>query len=107
MSSNTITRIELAESIAQHVGLQKHEASSVLATLLEEMTQGMIADGQLKLSAFGSFTIRSKKSRVGRNPKTGEEVMITPRMTLSFRASHLLKKRILKKREKDTFLKAS
>jgi len=107
MSDSTLTRMELSESIAQHVGIQKHEASSVLSTILEEMTRGLINDGQLKLSAFGSFSIRSKKERIGRNPKTGEEVMITPRKTLSFRASHILKKRIAKKKDKDAFLKAS
>lgn len=107
MSNSTLTRMEISESISHTVGIQKHEASAVLSTILEEMTKGLMNDGQLKLSAFGSFSIRSKKERIGRNPKTGEEVMITPRKTLSFRASHILKKRITKKKDKEAYLKAS
>jgi integration host factor subunit alpha len=96
MAVKTITRVEIADAIARKVGLSKQRATQILETALEEMSQGLIKDEQLKLSSFASFNIHKKSKRVGRNPKTGREVMITPRKTISFRASDILKNRILK-----------
>ncbi|ARN85426.1 integration host factor subunit alpha [Candidatus Nucleicultrix amoebiphila] len=96
MAHTTITRSDLTEAIANQTGLQKNEASIILQSILEEMTRGLVKEGVLKLSSFGSFAVRQKNSRVGRNPKTGEEVVITPRRTISFRASHILKKKVEK-----------
>jgi integration host factor subunit alpha len=94
MSQTTLTRTEISEAIANQTGLQKQDASIILGLILEEMTKGLIKAGSLKLSSFGSFSVRSKNKRVGRNPKTGTEVVITPRRTISFKASHILKKRV-------------
>ena len=96
MTAKTITRTEISEAIADKVGFSKQRANQILETVLEEMIQGLIKDGQLKLSSFASFNIHKKNNRIGRNPKTGQEVMITPRKTISFRASDILKSRILK-----------
>ena len=96
MVSKTITRVEISESIAHKTGLSKQRANHILEEALELMIQGLVKDSQLKLSSFASFNINKKNSRVGRNPKTGQEVMITPRKTVSFRASDILKSKILK-----------
>jgi integration host factor subunit alpha len=96
MVAKTITRMEIAEAIANKVGLSKQRANQILETALEGMIQGLIKDSQLKISSFASFNIQKKKNRIGRNPKTGQEVMITPRKTVSFRASDILKNRVLK-----------
>lgn len=95
MSDKTLTRTEISDAIADRAGVSRGRANDILETVLEEMVQGLIHDGSLKLSSFGSFTVRSKKNRVGRNPKTGEEVMIEPRKTISFHPSSFLKERVV------------
>jgi integration host factor subunit alpha len=93
--SLTITRADIGQAIARRVGLPRQQATHIMDGILEELSNGLICDGRAKLSSFGSFIVRQKHDRVGRNPKTGEEIMITPRRTLLFRASHLLKCRVL------------
>jgi len=66
----------------------------LVESLLDEITNALVKEGHVKISSFGTFHIRTKSERIGRNPKTGKEVMITPRKSLSFRASHLLKESV-------------
>lgn len=92
MSNRTITRADLAESVYTTVGLSRSESGDLVEAMLDEMSEAILREGGLKISSFGSFSTRFKKERVGRNPKTGVEVPITPRKVLVFRASHILKK---------------
>lgn len=94
MESRTITRADLAESVYEQVGLSRNESADLVETVLDEVCKGLIKGDTVKISSFGSFSVRSKGQRVGRNPKTGVEVPILPRKVLVFRASHVLKSRI-------------
>src|SRR4051812_24621110 len=91
---NTLTRANLAESIYAQVGLSRNESSVLLETVLERIATTLEAGEAVKISAFGTFMVRQKGQRVGRNPKTGIEVPILPRKVLSFRPSQVLKARI-------------
>lgn len=94
MTEKTITRAQLSEAVYQEVGLSRNESADLLEAVLDEIS-GALAKGEaVKISSFGSFSVRSKGQRIGRNPKTGEEVPITPRKVLVFRPSQLLKKKI-------------
>jgi integration host factor subunit alpha len=92
--SGTITRAQLAEAIYQEVGLSRNESADLLELVLNEITQSLLKGETVKISSFGSFSLRQKSQRIGRNPKTGEEVTILPRKVLVFRPSQLLKGRI-------------
>jgi integration host factor subunit alpha len=93
-SMGTLTRADLAESINRRVGLSRADSLEMVESILTHMCDAL-ADGQnVKISGFGTFLLRDKAERVGRNPKTGIEVPITPRRVLSFRASQMLKDRI-------------
>lgn len=94
MSERTITRADLANSIYEQVGLSRNESSDLVESILGEMADALAQGDHVKISSFGSFSLRQKAERIGRNPKTGEEVPITPRKVLVFRASHVLKDRI-------------
>lgn len=94
MSNRTLTRSDLAEAVYQQVGLSRNESSDLVEAMLDELSNTLIKGENVKISAFGSFSIRQKGERVGRNPKTGVEVPILPRKVLVFRASHVLKDRI-------------
>jgi len=96
MTNRTITRADLAESVYEQVGLSRNESSDLVELVLEEVSKALIAGRNVKISSFGSFSIREKGERIGRNPKTGVEVPILPRKVLVFRASHVLKDRINK-----------
>lgn len=96
MSEKTITRAQLSEAIYEEVGLSRNESAALLETVLEEMSQALAKGDTVKISSFGSFSVRSKGQRIGRNPKTGTEVPILPRRVLVFRPSQLLKSRINK-----------
>ncbi len=91
---NTITRAQLADAIYAQVGLSRNESAALLESVLERVSATLAAGKAVKLSAFGTFSVRQKAQRVGRNPKTGIEVPISPRRVLSFRASQVLKARI-------------
>lgn len=94
MSERTVTRADLAEAVYQRVGLSRTESSELVEMVLGEIS-GCLASGEtVKLSSFGSFVVREKGERVGRNPKTGEEVPIEPRRVLVFKPSAVLKQRI-------------
>ena len=94
MSQTTVTRADLAEAVYQEVGLSRNESADLVETVLGEIEEALARGELVKISSFGSFVVRQKGQRVGRNPKTGEEVPIMPRRVLVFRASHVLKDRI-------------
>ncbi len=94
MADETITRAQLSEAVYQEVGLSRNESADLLETVLDEIATALAQGESVKISSFGSFSVRSKGQRVGRNPKTGEVVPILPRRVLVFRPSQLLKKRI-------------
>jgi integration host factor subunit alpha len=91
MEGRTITRADLSESVFQEVGLSRNESSDLVETILSEVVEALARGESVKISSFGSFTVRDKGQRVGRNPKTGQEVPILPRRVLVFRASNVLK----------------
>ncbi|MCG8490501.1 MAG: integration host factor subunit alpha [Sneathiellales bacterium] len=94
MSKNTLTRAHLAEALYQQVGLSRNESADHVEAVLGEIADRLVAGETVKISSFGSLQVRQKNGRVGRNPKTGEEVPIDPRRVLVFRASHVLKNKI-------------
>ena len=98
MSNQTITRAQLSEAVYQEVGLSRNESADLLESVLAMITDALAKDETVKISSFGSFSVRSKGQRIGRNPKTGEEVPILPRKVLVFRPSQVMKARINSKR---------
>ena len=94
MVGKTVTRAQLGEAVYQEVGLSRNESGELVEAVLREISDALVDSESVKVSSFGSFSVRSKGERVGRNPKTGEEVPILPRKVLVFRASHVLKCRI-------------
>jgi integration host factor subunit alpha len=96
MKGNTVTRAQLAEAVYQEVGLSRNESADLVDTVLNEISDALTRGESVKVSSFGSFLVRMKGERIGRNPKTGEEVPIKPRRVLVFRASHVLKERVNK-----------
>ncbi|MCP5404878.1 MAG: integration host factor subunit alpha [Pseudomonadaceae bacterium] len=91
MSSKTLTRMDLADAVYREVGTSRKEAAEVVDATFEEIIKTVGRGETVKLSNFATFSVRSKRARMGRNPKTGEEVPITPRKVLVFKASHNLK----------------
>ncbi len=89
-----MTRADLAEAVFKKVGLPRNESAEIVELVLREIVSSLENGDQVKLSSFGSFGIREKGERIGRNPKTGQEVPITPRRVLVFRASNIMKQRI-------------
>jgi len=94
MPNKTLTRMDLSEAIFREVGLSRNDASQMVESVIEHMSDALVRGEQVKISSFGTFSVRDKTARVGRNPKTGEEVPINPRRVLTFRPSHLLKDRV-------------
>lgn len=95
-ASTTITRADLAEAVYNELGLSRNDCARYVEMVLGEVIGALERGEPVKLSSFGSFSVRQKGKRVGRNPKTGEEVPILPRKVLVFRASHVLKNKINK-----------
>ena len=94
MAGNTITRSQLSEAVYQEVGLSRNESADLLESVLNKISDTLAGGDSVKISSFGSFSVREKGQRVGRNPKTGEEVPILPRKVLVFRPSQVLKSQI-------------
>ena len=94
MAGHTVTRAQLAEAVYQQVGLSRNESAELVESVIGEISRALERGDIVKISSFGSFAVRRKGQRVGRNPKTGEEVPISPRRVLVFRASHTLKHQI-------------
>ena len=91
----TLTRADLYEAVYQKVGLSRSESSQLVETVLGEICDAAVRGESIKLSSFGTFAVRTKNERVGRNPKTGEEVPITPRRVMVFKPSNILKNRVI------------
>jgi len=91
MAKKTVTRAQLSEVVYQEVGLSRNESAQLVEVVLEEISSCLERGENVKLSSFGSFLVRDKGGRMGRNPKTGDEVPITPRKVLVFRPSNVLK----------------
>ncbi|MFO0993355.1 MAG: integration host factor subunit alpha [Hyphomicrobiales bacterium] len=94
MAGKTLTRADLSEAVHRQVGLSRTESAELVKSILDRLTDALITGQSVKLSSFGTFMVRSKGGRVGRNPKTGEEVPITPRRVLVFRPSQVMKNQI-------------
>ena len=94
MAGDTITRAQLSEAVYEEVGLSRNESADLVEAVLEEMVNALSDGETVKISSFGSFSIRQKSQRMGRNPKTGEEVPILPRKVIIFKPSHVLKNSI-------------
>ena len=94
MAEKTMTRMDLAEAVHNEVGLSRNESADLVEAVLTHVSDALVRGEQVKISSFGTFSVRDKAARVGRNPKTGEEVPIHPRRVLTFRPSHLMKDRV-------------
>jgi integration host factor subunit alpha len=90
----TVTRADLAEAVYRRVGLSRLESAQLVEMVLGEVSDATLRGENVKLSGFGTFLLRSKRERIGRNPKTGVEAKITPRKVVVFKASHLLRARV-------------
>jgi integration host factor subunit alpha len=99
MTERTLTRADLAEAVYEQVGLSRNESADLVKALFLEIANRLILGEEVKISGFGSFSVRQKNQRIGRNPKTGVEVPILPRKVLVFRASHVLKDGINRKQK--------
>ena len=94
MADKTLTRMDLNEAVFREVGLSRNESADLVESVLNHMSDAMVKGEQVKISSFGTFSLRAKSARVGSNPKTGDEAPIAPRRVLTFRPSHLLKDRV-------------
>jgi integration host factor subunit alpha len=92
--SHTVTRADLADAVHRRIGLSRTESSEFVEAVLSEIFDAIVSGEDVKLSSFGSFHIRSKNERIGRNPKTGEAAPITARRVVMFKASNVLRARI-------------
>lgn len=89
-----MTKADIADIINERIGLSKKDSMEILESMLEKIKSELASGNDVKLSGFGHFMVRQKNERRGRNPKTGEEIMITPRKVVTFRASQLLRDRL-------------
>ena len=94
MGSTTLTRMDLSEALFREVGLSRNESADLVERVLEHMSDALVQGESVKISSFGTFSVRHKTERMGRNPKTGDDVPITPRRVLTFRPSHLMKEKV-------------
>ncbi|MEM0921985.1 MAG: integration host factor subunit alpha [Pseudomonadota bacterium] len=94
MAGKTLTRSDLSEAVYREIGLSRNESSELVESILERIADALVNGDNVKISSFGTFALRDKGARIGRNPKTGEEVPIDPRRVLVFRPSHIMKERV-------------
>jgi len=94
MAGNTATRSDLSEAVYREIGLSRHESAEMVESILGHISNALVGGDTVKISSFGTFSVRDKGPRMGRNPKTGEEVPIPPRRVLVFRPSHIMKERV-------------
>ncbi|MDE0923438.1 integration host factor subunit alpha [Aurantimonas coralicida] len=95
MGERTLTRADLSEAVFRKIGLSRTESAQLVEMVLDEMCSTIASGESVKISSFGSFLVREKNERIGRNPKTGEEVPILPRRVAVFKPSNVLKDRIV------------
>ena len=96
MADHTVTRAQLTEAVYQEVGLSRNESAELVESVIGTIADALERGEMVKISSFGSFAVRQKGQRIGRNPKTGEEVPILPRQVLVFKPSNVLKSKINK-----------
>ena len=94
MEKNSTTRSSLSEAVYKNVGLSRNESSALVDLVFNEISKSLINGGDVKISSFGTFIVKSKNERIGRNPKTGEEVPISARQVVTFRPSNVLKSEV-------------
>ena len=94
MEKNSTTRSSLSEAVYKNVGLSRNESSTLVDLVFNEISKSLINGGDVKISSFGTFIVKSKNERIGRNPKTGEEVPISARQVVTFRPSNVLKSEV-------------
>ena len=94
MAGKTLTRMDLSEAVFREVGLSRNESAQLVESVLGHLSDALARGESVKISSFGTFNVREKAARVGRNPKTCEEVPIHPRRVLTFWPSHLMKERV-------------
>jgi integration host factor subunit alpha len=92
--AGTLTRADLADILNRQVGLSRADSANMIESVLDHMTNALISGENVKISGFGTFVLRDKAERIGRNPKTGVEVPITPRRVLTFRASQGMRQKV-------------
>lgn len=98
MTNTTLTRADIVDSLVREVTLPRHQATDFLEASIEIMSGALAEEGLIKLSSFGSFNVRQKAKRIGRNPKTGKEAVITPRKVISFTPSHYLREKVQRRK---------
>ena len=91
MAGNTLTRADLSEAVHRQIGLSRTESADLVKLVLDTIGDMLVTGEAVKLSSFGTFMVRAKRERIGRNPKTGQEVPITPRRVLVFRPSQVMR----------------
>ena len=94
MEKTATTRSTLSEAVYRNVGLSRNESAALVDSVFNEISKSLINGNDVKISSFGTFIVRNKKERIGRNPKTGEEVAITARQVVTFRSSNVLKSEV-------------
>ncbi len=94
MIKNTVTRADLAEALYREIGLSRTESAALVEAVIDQVIEALIRGEVVKLAGFGTFSLRDKKERIGRNPKTGEEVPITSRRVLTFKPSQMMRDRV-------------
>ena len=94
MTAGTLTRADIAAKINQQIGLSRNESAAIVESILDHMSDALAGGQNVKISGFGTFVLRDKAQRIGRNPKTGVEVPITPRRVLGFRPAQMVRTRI-------------
>ena len=104
MEKSATTRSTLSEAVYRNVGLSRNESAMIVDSVFNEISKGLINGHDVKISSFGTFIVRNKKERIGRNPKTGEEVPITARQVVTFRSSNVLKSEVSDLSIKDNFI---
>ncbi len=94
MSDKSLTRMDLSEAVVSELGVSRNEATQLVESVLRHISDTLVSGESVKISKFGTFSVRNKGARIGRNPKTGVEVEISPRRVLSIRFSNQVKRRI-------------
>jgi len=94
MAGSTLTRSDLSQALYREIGLSRNESTEMVETILRLISDALVTGDTVKISSFGTFAVRDKRARIGRNPKTGVEVPITPRRVITFRSSHILRDRV-------------
>lgn len=100
MVARTVTRADLAEAVHREIGLSRADSAGLVEQVLDRICDALLGGSNVKISSFGTFVLRRKGQRIGRNPKTGQEVPIEPRTVLTFRPSQLMREQINAKKRK-------